>query len=63
VEGGNNSSLKFSSLISSNGNWWERFPEDGLANIGSNKQGDTWSKAITFLEEFIEHQDHESSDE
>lgn len=41
VEKGNNASLEFSSLVSSNGNWGEALPQDGLANVGGDEKGDT----------------------
>lgn len=59
----NNGTLKFSSLIGSNGDWGERFPEDQFADVGSNEKRDTRSETVTLLEEFIEHKDHESSKE
>jgi len=41
VESGDDGSFEFSSLISSNGNWREGFPENGFANVGSNEKGNT----------------------
>jgi len=63
MESGNNSSLEFGSLISSNGDWREWFPEDSLADVGGDKEWNTWSKSIALLEKLIEHKNHESSKE
>ena len=63
VEKSDDGSLEFGSLISSNGNWGEGFPEDGLTDVGGNEKGDTRSKAVTLLEELVKHEDHESSEE
>jgi len=41
VEKSNNSTLEFSSLISSDGDWGEAFPEDHLADVGSDEERDT----------------------
>lgn len=41
MESGNDSTLEFGSLVSSNGNWGEGLPEDGLADVSGNEEGDT----------------------
>jgi hypothetical protein len=41
VEKSDDASLEFSSLISSNGNWRERFPEDQLTDVGGDEKGNT----------------------
>lgn len=38
VESGNDGSLEFGSLISSNRDWGEAFPEDGLADVCGNEE-------------------------
>lgn len=32
------STFEFSSLVGSNGNWRERFPEDGFTDVGSDEE-------------------------
>jgi hypothetical protein len=38
VEEGNDGTFEFGSLVSSDGDWGEGFPEDGLADIGGNEE-------------------------
>ena len=38
VEKSDDASLKFGSLVSSNGDWGEAFPEDTLTDVGGNEQ-------------------------
>jgi len=61
VEESDDASLEFSSLVSSNGDWGEAFPEDALADVGGNKEGDTRSETVSLLKELVKHEDHESS--
>jgi hypothetical protein len=63
VEESDDASFEFGSLISSNGDWGEAFPEDTLADIGGNEEGDTRSETVSLLEELIKHKHHESSQE
>ena len=63
MEGSDDAALKFSSLVSSDGNWGEALPEDRLANVGGDEKRDTRAESITFLEELVKHKDHESSQE
>lgn len=63
MEQGDDASLELSSLIGSNSDWWEWFPEDQFANVCSNEKRDTWSKTVAFLKKLIKHQYHESSEE
>jgi len=41
VEKGDDGSLELSTLISSDGNWGEGLPKDGLADVGGDEKGDT----------------------
>lgn len=41
VEESNDGTFEFSSLISSNGDWGEAFPEDHLTNVGGDEERDT----------------------
>ena len=38
VEESNNCTFEFSSLVSSNGDWREAFPEDHLTDVGGNEK-------------------------
>ena len=63
VEKSDDASLEFGSLVCSNGHRGEAFPEDALANVGGNEQGDTRSETISLLKELVKHEHHESSQE
>lgn len=63
VEESNNATFEFSTLVSSNGDWGERFPEDQFTDVGGNEKRDTRAETVTLLQEFIKHKDHESSEE
>ena len=36
----------------------ERLPDDGLADVGSDEEGDARSESVSFLEELIEEDDN-----
>ena len=63
MEESNDSTLEFSSLISSNSNWGERFPEDSLTDVGGDEKRNSRSESISLLKELIKHKYHESSEE
>lgn len=63
VEQGNDAAFEFSSLVSSNGDWGERFPEDQFADVSGNEEGDTGSETISLLQKFVKHEHHESGKE
>lgn len=54
-----NSTLKLGATAGINGGRTERFPDDGFADIGSNKEGNSRAKAVPLLEELIEEDDNE----
>jgi len=56
----NDGSFEFSTLLSSDCDWWETLPEDVLADVGSDKEWDTWTKTVTLLQELIQ-QDHNNT--
>jgi hypothetical protein len=63
VEKSDDGALEFSSLISSDGDWGEAFPEDRLADVGGNEKRDSGTETVSLLKELIKHKDHESSQE
>lgn len=63
MEKGNECTLEFWSTAGVDGGRRERFPDDGLANVGSNEERDTGTETVTLLEKFIEENDDESGDD
>lgn len=63
VEESNDGTFEFGSLISSDSDWRETFPENLFANVGGDEKGNTGTESIAFLEELIKHEYHESSNE
>jgi len=63
VEHSNDSTLELSALVGPDGNRGEGLPEDLLADVGGDEEGDTRAETVSFLEELVEHQDHESGKE
>lgn len=63
VEEGNESALEFWSTASVDGRRRERLPDDGLANVGGDEEGDTGTESVTLLEKFVEENDNESGDD
>lgn len=61
MEKSNDGSFKFSSLVSSDSNWGETLPKDVLTDVSSNEKRDTTTKTISFLKEFIEQNDNNTS--
>lgn len=53
VEESDDGTLELSSLLSANGDWGERFPEDDLTDVGGDEKGDTATKTVALLKEFI----------
>ena len=54
VEKCDNCTLKLGSLLSPDSDWRETLPQDDLANVSGDEKRNSASKAITFLQEFIE---------
>jgi hypothetical protein len=52
--------LKFRTTTSVDGGRREGLPHDLLAYVGGDKQGDTRTQAIAFLEQFVEKNDYQS---
>ena len=61
VEKRNDGTLEFWATSSVNGGGGESLPDDGLADVGGNEEGDTTSKTIPLLEELIEENDNQAS--
>lgn len=63
VEESNDSTLEFGATTGVDGGGRESLPDNGLADVGGNEEGDTTSKTVTFLEQFIEKNDDETGDD
>lgn len=61
VEEGNDCSLEFRSTASVDGGRGESLPDNGLADVGGNEKRDTASKTVSLLEELIEENDNQAS--
>ena len=57
-----NCTFIFIALSTSHGNWAEALPEEGLADVSGDEQGDSAADSITFLEHLIEHNDNNTSE-
>jgi len=54
VEEVNHSSFVLTATLTLDPTERESFPEDALADVSANEEGDSISKTVAFLEEFIE---------
>ena len=63
VDKGDNGTFEFRAASSVDSGWRESLPYNRLANIGRNEERNTASKTIAFLEQFIEKDDNETSDD
>jgi len=63
MEQGNDGTFEFWATTSVDSGGRECLPDNGLANVGGNEEGDTRTKTVTLLKEFIEEDDDESSDD
>ena len=52
------STLKFGSTACVNGGGRKGLPDDGLADVGSDEQGDTGAKSVPLLEELVKEDDN-----
>lgn len=50
MEESNNSTFKFSSLVSSDSDWGETLPEDVFTDVSGNEERNTTAKTISLLE-------------
>ena len=60
VEESNDSSFEFSTAASVDGSGRKAFPNDGLANVGSDKKRDSRAQSISFLKEFVQKQNNQT---
>ena len=63
MEESDNTALEFCSTANVDCRWTKGFPNDGLTDIGGNKQRDTRAKTVTFLQQFIEQENDETGNE
>lgn len=54
VEESDDCALELGTLLGSNCYWGETLPEDVLADVCSDEEGDTWAETITLLQELIQ---------
>jgi hypothetical protein len=62
VEQGDNGTLELGTTASVDSGRGESLPDDRLANVGGNEQRDTAAQTVTLLQELIEQNDDETSD-
>lgn len=62
VEQGDNSTLELRATTGVNGGGGESLPDDGFADVGGNEEGDTTAETVTLLEELIQQNDNQTSD-
>jgi hypothetical protein len=62
VEQGDDGTLELGTTASVDSRGGERLPDNGLADVGGNEQGDTAAKTVALLEELIQQNDDETSD-
>jgi hypothetical protein len=60
VDKGNNGTLELGTSASVNGSGRESLPDDRLANVGGDEEGDTTAETVALLEELIEKDDDQS---
>jgi hypothetical protein len=63
VEEHNNGAFEFRAAASVDGCKRESLPDDGFADVGSNEEGDTRAQAIAILQQLIEEDNNEGSDD
>lgn len=63
VEESNDGTFEFGTTTGVDGGGGESLPDDGLADVGGNEEGDTTSKTVALLEQFVEKNDNETSDD
>lgn len=62
MEQGDNSTLELWSTSGIDGGWAESLPDDALANVGSNEQGDSGSETVSLLEKLIKKDGNQTGD-
>lgn len=61
VEQGDDGTLELRATTGVNGGGGESLPDDGLADVGGNEEGDTTAETVAFLEELIQQNDNQTS--
>ncbi len=62
VEKSDNGSLVFHSGFGSWGDWAESFPDNGLADVCGDEEGNSWADSVSLLEHFIKHHDDDAGE-
>lgn len=63
VEETNDGSFELSSTTSVDSGWRESFPDDCFADVGGDEERDPRPETVSFLQQFIQQKDDETSDE
>ena len=63
VEQRSDCTFKLGSTANVDGGRGKSLPDDGLADVGGDEQGDTGSEAVAFLKEFVEKDDDGGSND
>ena len=62
MEQGDDGTLELGATASVDGRGRERLPDNRLADVGGNEQGNTAAETVALLEELIQQNDDETSD-
>ena len=62
MEQGHNCTFILSAGFGSGGDGAECFPNNGFADVGCDKEGDSWADTISLFEHLVEHHDDDSSE-
>ena len=60
MEKSNDGALKLGAAASVDGGGAESLPDDGLADVGGDEEGDPAAKAVTLLEQLVQQQHNET---
>lgn len=60
MEEGNDGAFKFFAASCVDGGWGKGFPDDGLADIGGNEERNSRAQTVSFLQQLIQKNDHQS---
>jgi hypothetical protein len=63
MEESDDCAFEFGAAACVDGSRGERFPDDGFADVGRDKEGDAAAKAVAFLEKLIEEDDDEAGED
>lgn len=60
---GDHGPLELGTTTGIDGSWRESLPDDRLADVGCDEQGNATAETVTLLEEFVQEDDYETGDD